>query len=90
MMMRRDFITLLGAAAAWPILARALQPAPVIGFLRSGTQSGMGQLMAAFHRGLNEAGFTEGQTWRSNTAGRRARPSGCRSSPRISFAAALP
>lgn len=61
-MNRRKFIALLGGGTAWPLLARAQQPAiPVLGFLTSLGQDERPNLRAAFRRGLSEAGFTEGR-----------------------------
>src|SRR6266436_359639 len=62
-MNRRKLITLLGsAAAAWPLTARAQQPAmPVVGFLNSRAANDTPQLLAAFRQGLKDTGFVEGQ-----------------------------
>ena len=61
-MRRRDFITLLGGTAAWPIAAGAQQQAvPVIGCLTDGTEADTSRFSAGFHRGLGEQGYVEGR-----------------------------
>ena len=62
MIRRRDFITLLGGAAAWPLAAGAQEPAlPLIGFLNSGSALAFQRHVDAFHQGLKEAGYVEGR-----------------------------
>jgi putative tryptophan/tyrosine transport system substrate-binding protein len=61
-MRRREFIALVGGAAAWPLTARAQQPAlPMIGWLASGTSEGYAPFAAEFRQGLKETGYVEGQ-----------------------------
>src|SRR5262245_23841541 len=61
-MRRRDFIALVGGAMAWPVVARAQQPAmPLIGFLSSASALEYAHLAAAFRQSLSEVGYVEGR-----------------------------
>jgi putative ABC transport system substrate-binding protein len=60
-MRRREFITLLGGVAAWPLAARAQQSMPIIGFMSARSPEDTGPVLQAFLKGLREGGFQNGQ-----------------------------
>jgi putative tryptophan/tyrosine transport system substrate-binding protein len=63
-MRRREFITLIGGAAVWPLALRAQQAMPLVGFLSSRVAGADPYIVAAFRQGLKEIGFVEGQNVR--------------------------
>jgi putative ABC transport system substrate-binding protein len=60
-MRRREFISLIGGAAAWPLVARAQQPLPVVGFVDGVSREFAASRAAGFRKGLSEVGYVEGQ-----------------------------
>jgi putative ABC transport system substrate-binding protein len=76
---RREVISLLGGAAAWPIAAHAQQPAlPVVAFLHPGAPEIAARDVAAFRKGLNEVGYIKGRTSPSSITGWKVNMIYCR------------
>src|SRR5436305_2930563 len=83
---RREFITLLGSAAAWPLAARAQQlTLPLVGFLSGRSPSESAYALAAFHEGLKQGDTSRDKTSRSNIAGPRVNTIDCRRSSATCF-----
>ena len=78
-MQRRDFIALLGGVFSWPFAAHAQQKAmPVIGYLSQRSPTDSASIVAAFHQGLSEQGYVEGQTSSPNLALLKDKSIACR------------
>ena len=89
MIRRREFIAGLGSAAAWPLVARAQQPAmPVIGFLHSDFPDRFTDQLRYFRQGLSEKGYVEGRNVAVESRAAKINTIGCRLLQRISSAAA--
>jgi hypothetical protein len=87
-MRRREFIAGLSGAATWPVVARAAQQMPVVGYLYFGSATSP-LLLAAFRKGLGDTGGVEGKNVTSSIAGRTMHSISYRNWRRISFVGAL-
>jgi putative ABC transport system substrate-binding protein len=76
---RREFITLLGGAAAWPLAASAQQPVklPIIGFLSSSSPANRASLITAFRQGVRESGYIDGKSVAMSIARRKTNTIDC-------------
>jgi hypothetical protein len=78
-MRRREFITLIGGLAAWPLAAHAQQPAmPVVGFINAAAAQSYKQQLAAFLKGLEETGYVDGKNVMIEYRWRKSKMIACR------------